>query len=324
MDVGATRWVAQKGEAASPLHNDRRQIYMCGFTRCAQRTISGLSVFLLGIALFLPGNLTAAEPQNASEPVKDIILATTTSTQDSGLLNALIPVFEMGSGYVVKTLAMGSGQAMAMGGMGEVDVLLVHSPESEKKFMAEGNGINRRLVMHNDFVMVGPKNDPAKAGGMRSAAEALSAIARSKSLFVSRGDNSGTHVREKELWKASAIEPKGQKWYQETGSGMGQTLRVASEKGGYCLTDRGTWLALKKKSHLKLLVEGDKSLLNVYHVIEVNPKKWPAVHYDGAKLFGDFLVSKDAQDIIAEFGKAKHGQPLFVPAAGKKEEEVGK
>lgn len=284
------------------------------------RNMAVLSSFFMFIALLLPGNLSAAEPQKAAEPIKDILLATTTSTQDSGLLNALIPVFEMGSGYVVKTLAMGSGQAISMGEMGEVDVLLVHSPRAEEKFMASGNGLNRRLVMYNDFVIVGPKNDPAKTGGMKSAAEALAAIARSKSLFISRGDNSGTHTMEKEIWKASAIEPKGQKWYQETGSGMGQTLRVASEKNGYCLTDRGTWLALKKKSHLKLLVEGDKSLRNVYHVIEVNPKKWPQVQNDGAKRFSDFLVSKDAQDIIAEFGKAKFGQQLFVPAAGKKED----
>lgn len=284
------------------------------------RNMTVLSSFLLFVALLLPGNLIAAEPQKAAEPAKDILLATTTSTQDSGLLDVLIPAFEKKSGYVVKTLAMGSGQAITMGEMGEIDVVLAHSPKAEEKFVAGGSGINRRLVMHNDFVIVGPESDPAKLAGMKSAGATIGRIADAKALFISRGDNSGTHAKEKGLWKEAAVEPKGQKWYHETGSGMGQTLRVASEKGGYCLTDRATYLALKKNLHLKIVVEGDKSLLNVYHVIEVNQKKWPAVNGAGAKAFGDFLVSREAQRIIADFGKVKFGQPLFFPDAGKKED----
>ncbi|MDH4100466.1 MAG: substrate-binding domain-containing protein [Nitrospirota bacterium] len=284
------------------------------------RKMNTLFSLLLSLSLFLPGNLIAAEPQKAAEPLKDVLLATTTSTQDSGLLDVLIPAFEKKSGYTVKTLAMGSGQAITMGEMGEIDVVLAHSPKAEEKFVAGGSGINRRLVMHNDFVIVGPEKDPAKIGGLNSAGAAIGRIAEAKALFVSRGDNSGTHAREKGLWKDAAVEPKGQKWYQEAGGGMGQTLRVASEKGGYCLTDRATYLALKKNLKLKVLVEGDKSLLNVYHVIEVNAKKWPAVNGAGAKAFGEFLVSKDAQKIIAEFGKKKFGEPLFIADAGKKED----
>lgn len=291
---------------------------MSDFVKCLSRKMTVLSSFLLCMAL-LPGTLTAAEPKKTAEPAKDVILATTTSTQDTGLLDALIPVFEKKSGYVVKTLAMGSGQAMAMGERGEVDVLLVHSPQAEEKFMAAGNGINRRLVMHNDFVIVGPESDPAKISGAKSSTQAMESIAKANALFISRGDNSGTHAKEKGLWKVSGVEPKGQKWYQETGTGMGQTLNVASEKGGYCLTDRGTWLALKKNLHLKILMEGEKTLLNVYHVIEVNPKKWDAVNNAGAKAFGEFLVSKEGQKMIGAFGKEKFGQPLFFPDAGKPE-----
>ncbi len=171
----------------------------------------------------------------------------------------------------MKTIAVGSGQAMAMGQKGEADVLLVHSPAAEQKFMAEGYGVNRRLVMHNDFIILGPPADPAKIKGMKKAAEAFKKIAGTASLFVSRGDNSGTNAKEKEIWKAAGINPVGQKWYQETGLGMGQTLGVAAEKKGYTLADRGTYLALKKGLGLDILVEGDGILLNIYHVIEVNP-----------------------------------------------------
>jgi tungstate transport system substrate-binding protein len=251
---------------------------------------------------------------------KAVILATTTSTQDSGLLDVLIPIFEKKTGYFVKTIAVGSGQAMAMGQKGEADVMLVHSPAAEKKFVAEGYGINRRITMHNDFIIVGPPEDSAKIKGMKSASESFKKIAINNALFLSRGDNSGTHAKEKLIWKATGINPEGEKWYQQTGLGMGQTLNVTSEKKGYTLADRGTYLALKKNLGLDILVEGDAILLNVYHVIEVNPAKWPKVNAAGAKAFADFMVSKETQEIIKTFGVEKFGSPLFFPDAGKKEE----
>jgi len=255
---------------------------------------------------------------------KNLILATTTSTQDSGLLDVLIPIFEKQSGYFVKTIAVGSGQAMTMGQKGEADVLLVHSPAAEKKFMEEGFGVNRRLIMHNDYVVVGPKEDPAKIKGLKKAAEAFKKIAEAKALFLSRGDNSGTHSKEKEVWKAAGVSQEQEKWYQQTGQGMGQTLNIAAEKSGYTLTDRGTWLALKKNLSLEILVEGDGVLLNIYHVIELNAQKWPKVNVAGGKAFADFMVAKGTQEIVRTFGVDKFGSPLFFPDAGKTDEEVGK
>jgi tungstate transport system substrate-binding protein len=255
---------------------------------------------------------------------KTVILSTTTSTQDSGLLDVLIPIFEKNTGYFVKTIAVGSGQAMAMGQKGEADVLLVHSPAAEKKFVAEGYGINRRIIMHNDFIIVGPPTDPAKIKGIKLASEAFKKIASAQALFLSRSDKSGTHTKEMDIWKASGIKPEGEKWYQQTGLGMGQTLSVTAEKKGYTLADRGTYLALKKNLGLDILVEGDAILLNIYHVIEVNPAKWPKANAAGAKAFADFMVSKGTQEIIKTFGVDKFGSPLFFPDAGKKEEELGK
>jgi tungstate transport system substrate-binding protein len=213
---------------------------------------------------------------------------------------------------------------MTMGSKGEADVLLVHSQAAEKKFMAEGNGVNRRLVMHNDFVVVGPPADPVALKGTKKATEGFKKISAANALFVSRGDNSGTHAKEKEVWKAAGIQPEGQKWYQQTGLGMGQTLNVAAEKKGYTLTDRGTYLALKKNLGMDILLEGDAVLLNIYHVIEVNHAKWPKVNAAGAKAFADFMVSKEVQKIINTFGVAKFGSPLFFPDAGKKVEDLGK
>ena len=255
---------------------------------------------------------------------KNIILATTTSTQDSGLLDVVIPIFEKKTGYFVKTIAVGSGQAMAMGQKGEADVLLVHSPAAEKKLLAEGYGVNRRIVMHNDFIVVGPREDPAKIKGIKATTEAIKKIASAGTLFLSRGDNSGTHAKEKAIWKAAGLNPEKEKWYQQTGLGMGQTLNVASEKKGYTLADRGTYLALKKNLQLEILTEGDVLLLNIYNVIEVNPAKWPKVNAAGAKVFADFMVSKEAQEVVKTFGVDKFGSPLFFPDAGKKEEELGK
>jgi tungstate transport system substrate-binding protein len=261
---------------------------------------------------------------NAAPKQKNIILATTTSTQDTGLLDVLIPIFEKETGYFVKTIAVGSGQAMAMGQKGEADVLLVHSPDAEKKFIADGFGVNRMLVMHNDFVILGPAADSAKIKGENSAAAAFKEIAGANALFISRGDNSGTHSQEKKLWKTAGVNPEGQKWYQQTGLGMGQTLNVAAEKKGYTLADRGTYLAMKKNLNLDILVEGDSALLNIYHVIEVNVDKWPKVNIDGAKAFAAFMVSKKTQNIIKTFGINKFGSPLFFPDAGKKVEDLGK
>ena len=278
-----------------------------------------LTIFIM--VLILAASVMSAQ---AAPKQKNIILATTTSTQDTGLLDVLIPIFEKETGYFVKTIAVGSGQAMAMGQKGEADVLLVHSPDAEKKFVDEGFGVNRRLVMHNDFVIVGAGSDEAKIKNTKSAAGAFKLIAVAEVLFVSRGDNSGTHSQEKKLWKAAGINPEGQKWYQQTGLGMGQTLNVAAEKKGYTLADRGTYLAMKKNLGMDILLEGDAALLNIYHVMEVNIAKWPKVNVEGAKAFADFMVSKKTQTIIKSFGLDKDGSPLFFPDAGKKVEDLGK
>lgn len=262
---------------------------------------------------------------------KDMILATTTSTVDTGLLDVLVPQFEKKTGYVVKTVAVGSGAALAMGTNGEADALLVHAPSSEKPLVDSGVAINRKLVMHNDFVIIGPASDPAGIKGETSAAAALTKIssyagtlAQPTTLFVSRGDDSGTHKKELEVWKAAKLAVKGADgkplpWYVETGSGMAATLLVASEKGAYTLTDRGTYLAQKANISLDILVEGDKVLLNIYHVMQVNPDKFPKVNAKGGKAFVEFMVSADTQKVISEFGKDKYGAPLFFPDAGKPE-----
>ncbi|MBI2866352.1 MAG: substrate-binding domain-containing protein [Chloroflexi bacterium] len=273
---------------------------------------------LLGLLVLA---LSACGPQAGPVPPanRDLVLATTTSTQDSGLLDVLVPLFEKQTGYRVKPIAVGSGQAMALGERGEADVLLVHAPDSEEAFMAAGHGVDRRLVMHNDFVLVGPDADLAGIKGLTSARETLARVAASKSLFISRGDNSGTDQLERKLWRQAGIDPKGQPWYQETGQGMGLTLNVASDKAAYTIADRGTYLAVRKNLALAILVEGDKSLLNIYHVIVVNPNKSQRMNYAGAKAFSAFMVSPEAQKLIEEFGEDKLGQPLFFPDADRPE-----
>ena len=267
--------------------------------------------------------LTACTQTKPTEPaIKELILATTTSTQDSGLLDELIPLFEEQTGYLVQTVAVGSGQAMQMGEECNADVLLVHSPAAEIEFMDAGHGVDRRLVMHNDFVLVGPAVDQAAIEGL-GALEAIRAIASSGSSFVSRGDDSGTHNKELDLWTKAEIDPAGQAWYLETGQGMGATLTIASEKAAYTLTDRATYLANQDNLELVILSEGDPTLLNVYHVIAVNPEMWPAVNADGAAAFADYLTSVDGQSLIASFGVEEFGQPLFIPDAGKAESELG-
>lgn len=251
----------------------------------------------------------------------DLILATTTSTQDSGLLDVLVPLFEQRTGYRVKTIAVGSGAALSLGERGEADVLLVHSPAAEKRLVESGAAAERRLVMHNDFVLVGPPSDPAGVRGTGSAAAAFNKIATAGRSFLSRGDESGTHAKELSLWSAAGVKPGGT-WYQESGSGMGQTLNIASEKNGYALTDRATYLALRKNLALEILLEGDGPLLNPYHVLQVNPQRFAKVNAEGARAFTQFLLSAEGQAAIGGFGVQKYGAPLFFPDGGKTEEEL--
>ncbi|TKK90818.1 tungsten ABC transporter substrate-binding protein [Herbidospora galbida] len=281
-----------------------------------RRTLTVVVAWVAAVVLTGCGT-TASEPPAQ----KSLILATTTSTQDSGLLDELLPAFTRDSGWQVKTLAVGSGQAIELGRRGEADVLLVHSPAAETEFVAEGTAGARRLVMHNDFVLVGPKEDPADIKNA-NAAEALKKIAAAEAVFVSRGDESGTHAKEKGLWPKAGVTPGGS-WYQSTGQGMGETLRVASEKAGYTLSDRATYLAQRGTLSLEVLSEGDPGLLNVYHVIEMTKKAGDLVQPDGAKAFADWIVAPPAQRLIGEFGRAKFGQPLFTPDAGKDESTLG-
>ena len=274
---------------------------------------------LIGVAVglvwagFLGG--TAA---GAGQPV---ILSTTTSTQDSGLLDVLVPLFEKQTGYTVKTISVGTGQALALAAKGEADVCLVHAPDSEKKYVADGLLVNRRLVMHNDFLIVGPAADPAKIKGMTSAVEAMQRLAEAKATFVSRGDNSGTNQLEQKLWQEAKIAPAGS-WYLQSGQGMGATLTIASEKQAYTVTDRGTFLAFQKRLQLVPLVEKDRVLLNIYSVMLPNPAKFPKINVAGGKAFADFMVAKETQEVIRTFGVDKYGQPLFFPDAGKREESL--
>lgn len=269
-------------------------------------------------ATVAPSTATAAPPPKPTRP--EVILATTTSTQDSGLLDLLVPAFQKATGYQVKVIAVGSGAAMQMGERGDADVLLVHSPAAEEKFVADGFGIERTLVMHNDFVVIGPMADPAGLKSVKTVVEAMKKLADRKATFVSRGDNSGTDVLEKNLWKSAGLTaPKGQSWYLETGQGMGATLTVAREKQAYTVTDRATFLAFTGKSDSPILLEGDPALLNVYHVIVPNPAKLPKTNTEGGRAFKAFLVSADAQKLIGDFGREKYGQPLFFADAGKPE-----
>jgi tungstate transport system substrate-binding protein len=277
---------------------------------------------LLLLAVFFIGLIIGPYLEGAELKDRNVILSTTTSTQDSGLLDVLVPLFEKQTGYSVKTVSVGTGQALALAAKGDADVALVHAPSLEKKYVADGKLLNRRLVMYNDFVIIGPKDDPAKIKPAKTALAALKLIEQSKSRFVSRGDNSGTHNLEKTLWKEAGIQPKGDS-YIEAGQGMGATLNIANERNAYTITDRGTYLALRNRVTLPILVEGDKVLLNIYSVMEVNPANGPRVNALGGKAFADFIVAPQTQNVIKSFGVEKFGQPLFVPVAGKKEEELG-
>ncbi|MBC8505702.1 MAG: substrate-binding domain-containing protein [Anaerolineales bacterium] len=260
--------------------------------------------------------------ESVSPPSAEIILATTTSTYDSGLLDAIIPVFEQQSGYTVKIVAVGTGKALAMGREGNADLLLVHAPPAEKEFMDEGFGSERFLVMHNDFVFVGPATDPAEIKGMESPLDVLTQIAETESFFITRGDDSGTNKKELAFWGDTGITPEGD-WYLESGQGMGATLRIASEKNAYTLTDRSTYLAQQNILASEILVEGHESLLNVYHVMIVNPELWENTNLVGAQTLAAFIVSEEGQKMIGEFGIDIYGQPLFFPDADKTDADLG-
>lgn len=253
---------------------------------------------------------------------RTVIVATTTSTVDSGLLDVLVPVFERETGYRVKYVGVGSGAALAMAHRGDADLVLAHAPDAERELEQAGIVVNRRLVMHNDFVLVGPPDDPADVRAARTARDALRAIATSRATFISRGDNSGTHQLELRLWKEAGTHPEGAA-YIESGQGMGPTLQLASARDAYTLTDRGTYLALRDTLDLVPLFERDPALLNVYHVMQVNPERFPRVNADGARAWVEFLVSDEAQRIIGAFGVDRFGQALFTPDADKSEAELG-
>jgi tungstate transport system substrate-binding protein len=270
--------------------------------------------------LTLVSLLALALPPGVPAQSATVILSTTTSTQDSGLLDVLVPLFEKKTGLSVKTISVGTGQALALAARGEADVALVHAPAQEKKYVAEGKMTTRRLVMYNDFVVIGPEDDPARIKGEKSAVAALKKIATAGARFVSRGDKSGTHTLELALWKQAAVTP-GAPWYIESGQGMGATLGIADDRKAYTITDRATLLAFSKRVRLATMVEGDRPLLNIYSVMEINPANGPRVNAAGGKAFADFMLAPETQAVIRTFGVDRYGQPLFVPIAGKKDED---
>ncbi len=266
------------------------------------------------IALLLIGGLPwASGCSQSAEPagtVGTLTLATTTSTRDSGLLDVLVPLFETESGIDVKVVAVGSGQALELGRRGDADVLLTHAPAAEVQFMDDGHGDQRDPVMHNDFVLVGPETDPAEVGNETAAIEAFRRIAGSETPFISRGDDSGTHMKERSIWESAEVDPQGE-WYVRAGASMAEALRMASEKRAYTLSDRGTFLAQRKRLDLAILFDGDPLLHNPYTVIVVRSEKHPDVNHDAAVQFSEFLRSPRVQTAIDEFGVERFGQPLF-------------
>ncbi len=270
---------------------------------------------MLRIAFLTAAAAVALAPMPAlASP--SVVLATTTSTQDTGLLDVLVPAFEKSSGFTVKTIAAGTGAALAMGERGDADVLLVHAPGAEQVYMAKGRGLSRALVMHNAFIVVGPASDPARVKGAATAQDGFAAIARAQATFVSRGDDSGTNIKELALWKAAGALPEGS-WYVKTGGGMADALRVASQKAAYTLTDDGTYLAQRATLALVPLVEDAKDLRNAYHVIVVKPLAGRVSNQPGGEAFAAFVTSPEGQRIIAAYGRERFGRPLFAPDAGK-------
>lgn len=272
-------------------------------------------VATLSLSLLLVLSLLA--PMAQAKGKSKLALATTTSTMDSGLLDFLVPVFEKENNCKVQVISVGTGAAIRYGKDGNADVVLVHDPVAEEQVVKQGFFVERKYLMYNDFVLVGPTDDPAGIKGMTSVAEALKKIESTQAAFVSRADQSGTHKKEQRLWAAAGLNPKGS-WYLEAGAGMEAVLRIANEKRAYCLTDRGTWLAHQKEYELPILVEGDQELFNPYHIMLVAPAKYPFVNNSLARKFSDFLTSERGQRMIAEYGVEKYGQPLFYPAAEKK------
>ena len=284
-----------------------RQPIMGGDALSRRKTILAF-IAILGIAVFLPGHAVAQE--------KSIVVASTTSTQDSGLFGHLLPLFTGKTGVTVKVLSQGTGQALDSGRRGNADVVFMHAKSAEQKFLAEGQGVKRFPVMYNDFVLIGPKSDPAGIKGMKDIAQAFKTIKDKQATFISRGDHSGTHLAEFALWNKDAgidIENDNGAWYESIGRGMEPTLHMASAKGGYVLSDRGTWIHFKNKGDLQILVEGDKRLFNQYGVILVNPDKHPNVKKELGQAFIDWLISPDGQKAIAEY--KINGEQLFYPNA---------
>ncbi|HSL44051.1 MAG TPA: substrate-binding domain-containing protein [Anaerolineales bacterium] len=279
------------------------------------------SMLVIAVLLSACAPVTPAAPAAPSNP--NLILATTTSTQDSGLLDLLIPLFQKKTGYTVQTVAVGSGAALKMAEEGNADVLLVHAPAAEEELMEAGWAKDRFLVMHNDFVIVGPAADPDGIKALTTTVDVFKTIAENGAGFVTRGDDSGTHRMELSLWGKAGLDPAGHAWYADSGQAMGVTLTIASETQAYTLTDRATYLANKDNLNLEILFEGDASLLNVYHVMTVNPEKWPKSNYEGAMAFSQFITSPEIQTVIAGFGKDQFGQPLFFPDADKIDADLG-
>jgi tungstate transport system substrate-binding protein len=256
----------------------------------------------------------SAKREVSGQSNRSLILATTTSTQDSGLLDVLIPRFEKERRIEVKVIAVGTGAALRMASSGDADVVLVHAPASEQRYVESGDLIDGRLVMHNDFVIVGPSEDAAGVGTLKSVSDAMRAIA-ARGTFISRGDDSGTHTQELALWTAAGINPKSLRKREETGQGMGATLSITDQKRAYTITDRGTYLAQRRRLDLAILFQGGQELRNVYHVYAVSSKKHPKANAAGARALMDFLVSAPIQRLIAEFGRDRYGEPLFFPDA---------
>lgn len=290
--------------------------------RVLARPIALAALLVLLASCALPSYPGTPLQSAVASPRGDVLVGTTTTTQDTGLLDVLIPDFERRSGWKVKLVVGGSGQVLAQAARGDLDVLLTHSPAAEEAFVAAGNGTDRRLVMHNDFVLMGPAADPVKVRGL-AIADALRRISDQGAAFVSRGDQSGTNVKELDLWKAAGRDPKGKPWYVESGVGQLQNLQLALTRNAYTLSDRGTFVANRALlDGLVVLVEHGHDLLNIYHVTTVDPRKFPRVRVTGATAFADYLTSKDGQALIASFGVQKYGEATFIADAGKSEDAL--
>lgn len=273
-------------------------------------------IVLIGLGVLSSGcQAPASSAGDGVRPANELILATTTSTDDSGLLSYILPLFEAESGIRVKVVSLGTGQALELGKNGDADAVLVHAKSTELEMVEQGHFVNRRDVMYNDFIIVGPESDPAELNGITDIGQAFAAVAEAKSPFISRSDDSGTHKKELALWANAGIIPEG-KWYVRTGSGMGTTLRMADEMQGYTLTDRATYLSMRDNVELVILFEGSEFLYNQYGIMAVNPANYPGIHYEGATRLIDYLTSPAGQEQIAAF--RPYGETLFFPNAVEK------